>query len=168
MILRQGVVGANQRAVRHGVEHFQQVRAAFGERQERLVTQGQCRQLQIAAGAFFKIQADQIDHALAGIFQIGTQMRGAEMVGDLDDAFWAVLTNAVEPAGREDAFLQAKAECLFQVRAAVDRSDGAGCVSHDFPRSDCRFFELARLDFLDQRCLQGLFGQLAEALHAVA
>jgi hypothetical protein len=134
LILRQYGMRADHGAVRQGVEHSQQVGTALGMRQEGLVAQRDRGALQVFAGAFRQVQADQIDHALAGVFQIGAQMSGAEMVGDLHDALGTVGEQRFQPARREDVVLESEAQRFNKERTGVERRDVSGTLGHAFPR----------------------------------
>ena len=62
------VLHAEVRVLRHGNHGFEHVGAAFGARQQRVITQGKRRAVQVAFAAVMQIQADQIDHALTRFF----------------------------------------------------------------------------------------------------
>ena len=69
-------------------------------RQQRFIAQGTSGSTQITAGNFLQIQADQPHHAMLCEFQFRAQVRGAKIIGDLNDAFGKIFLQDLQPAGR--------------------------------------------------------------------
>ncbi|MBK6356326.1 MAG: hypothetical protein IPF44_06235 [Betaproteobacteria bacterium] len=92
-------------------------------REQRVVTQGHGGGSQVAVREVFEIQADQVAHARHGAFQIGAQIGGAEMVGDLDDALGRIGFDAGHGFARQDALRQPEADGFLEIRAVIDDRD---------------------------------------------
>ena len=84
----------------------------------------------IAVEAVFQVKVAQVDHAQAGVFQIGVQLAGAEECGNLHRAFGAVGDYDTALRLIENMMLNAVTERLFEERALVDYLQFPELVGH--------------------------------------
>ena len=102
------------------MESFEHVRAGLGVRQQCLVSQGCCGDLNVALRHILKVEADQINHAVQCEFELRAQMRRPKKVGDLDDAFREPLLDALQLRWREASLLDAVSQRLVKKRPVVE------------------------------------------------
>ena len=81
------LVHAEVAVLRHAQQRLEHVRTGFGAREQRMVAQQFSSTPQVAAAGELQVQADQVDHALFGFFQLWSQVFGAEVARNLHHAF---------------------------------------------------------------------------------
>ena len=118
------LVHAEVAALRHGDQGFKHVRCAFGTREQAVVAQGLRRLSQVALAAVLQIQADQVDNALAGPFQLGPQELAAEVTCNLHHAFGGFGLYRLELSLIDEAVPQAVSQGLFKKRPRVEQRNG--------------------------------------------
>src|SRR5512139_4119927 len=111
------------------MKSFEHVRAGFGVRQQCSVPQGCGGDLQVAFRHVLKVETDQIHHPAQREFEFGAQMRGAKIIGDLNDAFREFLLETVQPRWREDSMLSPVTQRLVEKWPVVERRK-CGSGSH--------------------------------------
>ena len=117
------VLGQRNQALEH-------VRATLGARQQRMVAQLDGRLVQVAARGLQQVQADEVDHAVPGLFQLGAQKLAAKVAGNLHDALGRVGIHHRQPRRVDDAVLHAMGQGLVEERACVVQLQcgGGGCL----------------------------------------
>ena len=98
--------------------------------EQRVVAQGHGGGSQVAVREVFEIEADQVGHARHGTFEIGTQVGGAEMVGNLDDALGRIGFDAGHRFTRQNAVLKPEANGFLEKRAVIDDRNGVVHCRH--------------------------------------
>ncbi|UCV27451.1 hypothetical protein [Ferribacterium limneticum] len=86
--------------------------------------------MQVAVGKIFQIEADQICHPGRCGFQIGPQIGGAKVVGDLDYPFRAIGFDFADVFARENAVFQSIANGFFEKWTIIDNGNGVFHWSH--------------------------------------
>jgi hypothetical protein len=118
------LVHAEMAVLRHRDQRLQQVRAALGARQERVIPQGLGRPAQVAAAAVLQRQAHQVDQARTGLLQLRTQVFAAEVARDLHHALGRIRADGVQPGAVDQAVLHAVMQRLFEERPRIVQRDG--------------------------------------------
>ena len=82
--------------------------------------------LQIAAAGQLQMQADQVDHALFGFFQLRAQVFGAEVARNLHHAFGRFGAHGGQLVGIQKPVLYAVGQRFGKERAGVENGNAAG------------------------------------------
>ena len=113
--------------LRHGYQGLEHVRSSLGTRQKGVVAQQFSRYAQITLAAVLQVQAHQVDHAVAGFFQLRAQKLGAKVARNLNHAFRRLGVNGLQLGRGDDAVLYAVGQRLLEERASVKQRYVVGC-----------------------------------------
>ena len=120
------LVHAEVAVLRHAQQRLEHVRTRFGAREQGMVAQQLSRHAQVTAAGELQVQADQVDHALFGFFQLRAQVFGAEVARNLHHAFGGFGAHGGQLVGVQQPVLHAVGQRFGKEGAGVENGNAAG------------------------------------------